>query len=155
VTKELHDRAKGLVAAARVEGISAADREWLDTHLQNCTACQEFASATEQAIRSLHLVSVRVDPQLVARTRRAVQLRARDLRGPQSQLIPLWMSCALSWVLGGLTFPLVWQGIEWIRRYVDLPSPVGFLLLIVWWALPTLAVAVYLSARGTQAAGGR
>lgn len=154
MTKDLHERAKGLVGADRVEGIPAADREWLDTHLQICTACQNFAGATERAIRSLHLVPVRVDPALVDRTRRAVQVRAHELRGQPSQLLPLWMSCALSWVLGGLTLPLVWQGIEWLRRYVDLPSPVGFLLLIVWWALPTLAVAVFLSARGTQSAGG-
>ena len=154
MTKDLHDRAKELAVASRVEGISASDRAWLDTHLQNCAACQEFSSATERAIRGLHLVPVQVDPALVDRTRRAVHRRASELRGRQSQLVPLWMLCALSWVVGGLTLPLVWEGIEWLRRYVDLPSPVGVLLLIVWWALPTLVVAVYLSARGTQTAGG-
>ncbi|MHB8653970.1 MAG: hypothetical protein ACYDA9_08840 [Terriglobia bacterium] len=152
MTKDLHDRAKGLAAAARVEGISAADREWLDAHLQSCAVCQEFSSATERAIRSLHLVTVKVDPALVDRTCRAVHRRASELRAPQSQLIPLWMSCALSWVLGGLTLPLVWQGIEWLRRYVDLPSPVGVVLLIVWWALPTLVVAAFVGAKGSQAA---
>lgn len=153
MTKDLHDRAKELVAADRVEGISAADREWLDSHLQSCAPCQEFSSATEGAIRSLHLVSVQVDPALVDRTRRAVHRRASEMRAPQSQLIPLWMSCALSWVLGGVTLPLVWQGIEWLRRYVDMPSPVGILLLIVWWALPTLGVAAFVGAKGSQAAG--
>jgi predicted anti-sigma-YlaC factor YlaD len=155
VTKDLHDRAKELDMAARAEGISTADRAWLDAHLQSCGACEEFSSATERAIRSLHLVPVHVDPALVDRTRRAVHRRASVLRGRQSQLIPLWMLCALSWVVGGLTLPLVWHGINWVGQYINLPSPVGFLLLIGWWALPTLVVAVYLSARGTQAAGGR
>lgn len=155
MTKDLHERAAELAAAARVEGISTADREWLDAHLQSCAACQEFSNATERAIRSLHLVSVQVDRALVDRTRRAVHRRASELRAPQSQLIPLWMSCALSWVLGGLTLPLVWQGIEWLRRYVDMPSPVGVLFLVVWWALPTLGVAAFLGANRSQGADER
>lgn len=150
MTQEIHRRAQGLIAAARVEGISPADREWLDAHLQSCSSCSEFANETEQAIRSLHLISVSVDPQLAARTRRAVHLRAKELQGQQSQLVPLWMSCALSWVLGGITLPLMWRGIEWVGQYLNLPSPVGILLLITWWALPTLAVAVLLGAKGSQ-----
>jgi hypothetical protein len=152
VTQELHERAQGLIAAARVEGISAADREWLDAHLQYCSSCSEYANATEHAIRSLHLISVRVDPALVARTKRAVHVRARQLDGQRSQLWPLWMSCAISWVLGGITLPLVWRGIEWVGHYVNLPSPVGIFLLVLWWALPTLGVAAYISTKGAKAA---
>jgi hypothetical protein len=152
VTQELHERAQGLIAAARVEGISSADREWLDAHLQNCVSCSECANETEQAIRSLHLISVQIDPALVARTKRAVHLRAREIHGRHSQLWPLWMSCALSWVLGGITLPLVWRGIEWMGQYVNLPSPVGIFLLALWWALPTLGVAALISTKGAKGA---
>jgi hypothetical protein len=151
MTQELHQRARGLIAAARVEGISAADRQWLDGHLQSCESCSECASATEQAIRSLQLASVQIDPALVARTQRAVHLRSNEIRAFHTQLVPLWMSCAISWVLGGITLPLVWRGIEWVGQYVDLPSPVGILLLVAWWALPTLGVAAFISAKGAKA----
>ncbi|HEV2351113.1 MAG TPA: hypothetical protein VG028_14825 [Terriglobia bacterium] len=152
MTQELHERAKGLIVASRVEGISPADREWLEGHRQSCSICSEWASATEQAIRSLQLVSVQVDPALVSRTKRAVHLRAYELRGHQAQWWPLWISCALSWVLGGITLPLVWRGFEWVEQYVNLPGPVGIFLVVLWWALPTLGVAALISARGVKAA---
>lgn len=150
MTADPHEKAKRLVATDHVEGIAAADREWLDEHLESCPSCSEFASATERAIRSVRVMSVRVDAELVARTRRAVRLRAAELRGQQAQWLPLWMSCAVSWVLGGLSMPLVWRGIVWIEQYVNLPNPVWILLLMLWWALPTLAMAAILGARRLQ-----
>jgi anti-sigma factor RsiW len=153
VTQEYHERAKGLVATARVEGISDNEREWLEHHLQGCPECAAFAGEMEHALRSLQQISVRVDPELVARTRRAVHLCAHEMSARQSQWFPLWVSCAISWVLGGITLPWVWRGIEWVGQYINLPSPVGILILIVWWALPTLAVAALVGPKGSQAAG--
>ena len=153
MTKDPHSRAQELIAAARVEGISPSDHEWLNAHLQDCSDCFKCATETEQAIRSLRQVQVQIDPALVARTKRAVHLRAREIQGRQSQLWPLWMSCAISWVLGGITLPLVWRSIEWVGQYMDLPSPIGYLILVIWWALPTLAVATFVSAKKSQAAG--
>jgi len=155
MSADAHEKAKRLIAARYVEGIGAADREWLDGHLETCSDCSEFARATERAIRSVRGVSVRVDPELVARTRQAVQLRASELRGRQAQWLPLWMSCAVSWVLGGLSMPLVWRGVVWIEQYVNLPSPVWILLLMLWWALPTLAMAAVLGARQLHASDER
>lgn len=155
MTREIHSRAQGLISAARVEGISPADRDWLDAHLQSCSSCLECANETEQAIRSLHQVSVQVDSALVARTKRAVRVRAHELEGRRSQLLPLWMLCAISWLLGGITLPLVWRGIDWVGQYIGLPTPVGIVLLIIWWALPTLAVAVFAGAIGSKAADER
>lgn len=153
MTQELHERAKGLIVTARVEGISPAEREWLEAHLQGCPNCAEYAGEMEHALRSLQQVSVRVDPALVARTRRAVHLRANELHGRQSQWFPLWMSCAISWVLGGITLPLVWRGIEWVGQYINLPSPIGIVILLIWWALPTLAVAAFVGAKRSPTAG--
>jgi hypothetical protein len=155
VTQEFHERAKGLIASARVEGISGNDREWLEQHLQSCVECAACAGEMENTLRSLRQISIQVNPELVARTRRAVHLRASELHAQKSQWIPLWMSCALSWVLGGLTLPLVWQAIKWVESYLSLPSPVGIFLLMLWWALPTLVVAAFLGTRKTWAAGRR
>lgn len=152
MTQELHERAKGLIATARVEGISESEHEWLAGHLQSCPNCADYAGELEHALRSLQQISVQVNPALVVRTRRAVHLRANELQGRQSQWFPLWMSCALSWVMGGLTLPLVWRGIEWIGQYINLPSPVGILILITWWALPTLVVAAVAGAKGKVSA---
>ncbi len=153
MTQELHERAKGLIATARVEAISPAEREWLEAHLQSCPNCATYAGEIEHALRSLRQASVQVNPELVARTRHAVHLRAHELHARRSQWFPLWMLCAISWVLGGITLPLVWRGIEWVGQYINLPSPIGIVILIIWWALPTLAVAAFVGAKGSQAAG--
>ena len=65
------------------------------------------------------------------------------------------MSCAVSWVLGGLTIPLLWREIVWIEQYVKLPTPVWILLLMLWWALPTLVMAAILGAKRFQASDER
>ena len=49
MTQELHDRAKGLAATARVEGISPTEREWLEAHLQSCPNCAAFAGEMERS----------------------------------------------------------------------------------------------------------
>jgi hypothetical protein len=149
--KDLHEKARQLIAAARVEGISPADRDWLDAHLQSCLSCSESAMATEQAIRSMRQFAVQVDPALIARTKRAVHLRSREIQGFHAQLVPLWTSCAISWVLGGVTLPWVWRGIEWVGHYLNLPSPIEVFLLVLWWALPTLGVAALMTTRGAKA----
>jgi hypothetical protein len=155
MTNDVHEKAKGLIAAAPVEGIANDDRAWLDAHLESCSHCAELATSTERVIRDLRSVTFRVNPELVDRARRGVHLRARELQVRRAQLLPLWMSCAVSWVLGGLTLPLVWRGIEWMGRYAEMPTPVWILLIFLWWALPALAVAAWLSARGSRAADGR
>jgi len=155
MTTGLHEKAKGLIAAAPVEGIAVADRAWLDAHLEGCEQCAALANSTEHAIRDLRSVAVHVNPELIDRTRRVVHLRVRELHVQQAQLLPLWMSCAISWVLGGLTLPLVWRGIEWMGRFVHLPAPIWILVLFLWWALPALAMAAWAGARGPRTTSGR
>ena len=43
MTADPHERAKRLIGVKQVERIVAADREWLDGHLETCAACSEFA----------------------------------------------------------------------------------------------------------------
>ena len=40
---EHHERAHELLAAAQVEGLSAADQAWLDSHLDGCADCRVYA----------------------------------------------------------------------------------------------------------------
>jgi anti-sigma factor RsiW len=147
--EDLHERATRLIAAKRVEGNSTNDQAWLAAHLEGCPACDEQAEAAERTIHALRQVTVQVNTELVDRTRRVVQLRAQEMRVRQAQLLPLWMSCALSWVLGGLTLPLLWRAVGWLEGYVKLPDAVWVLVLVLWWALPTLAAAAILIAKGS------
>ena len=151
MSEDDHERAEGLSLGNWVEGLSPTDHQWLNRHLESCARCSKFADSTEQALRRLRSVSVRVDPVLVRATRLRVQARALELHERRVQLTMLWISCALSWVLGGLSAPFVWRAFAWLGERSRIPAfawQVGFAL---WWALPAVAVAVVFVMRRTRA----
>ncbi len=117
---EIHERACRLIDAWQVEGISDAEREWLEAHLADCAACQARSSANERALQVLRSNSVIVDPALVSTTQARVRWRARELRENQARLRALWISCGLSWLLGTLTAPLLWEAIAWLGRRFEI-----------------------------------
>jgi hypothetical protein len=152
--EDVHQRAERLIVANRVEGLSASDQEWLNLHLEGCARCASHADSTEQALRSLRSASVRVGPGLIRATRLRVHARAVELRERRTQMTMLWVSCALSWVLGAFSAPFVWRAFAWLGEHYKIPAiawQVGFAL---WWALPAGAVAVVLVVRRAQAQGG-
>jgi hypothetical protein len=154
MNEELHARAEELIARQRVEGISEAERVWLEEHLGSCAPCAEAARATEQAIHSLRGLSVPVPRALASRTQFRVRLRAREMRarGPRWQWV--WAACGVSWVFGAATAPFVWRGLEWLGRRTGLPDVVWEMGFGVWWALPAAVVVVVLLLEKTGETGG-
>jgi hypothetical protein len=151
MNESIHERAGRLIAESWVEGISPADHEWLNGHLDECAPCAALAEATDRAVRSLRSVSVRVDPGLVNRTRLSVFLRACELRQRRVQMLPLWISCALSWVLGAVSAPYVWRGFEWVGRRVGVPDLMWQTAFVLWWTLPALAAVAIVTIKKPQA----
>ena len=133
MNEDVHKKAEGLIAAARVEGISPAEREWLDAHLASCARCAAFAESLSRAVNALRSVSVSPRPELVEATRLRVRLRARELREERFRMRALWISCALSWILGAASAPLLWRGFEWAGRRLDLPNLVWQAAFALWW----------------------
>lgn len=142
---EIHERARRLIDAWRVEGISAAEREWLDAHLAECTACQARASANERALQALRSTTVAVDPALVSTTQARVRWRARELHENQVRLRALWISCALSWILGVASAPLVWRAFQWVGVHASLPKMIWMAAFALWWLVPAGVVAALLA----------
>jgi len=143
MSKELHVRAEQLIAQERIEGISAADQQWLRRHLAECAHCAELAGTTEQAIRSLRGISVALPKTLASRTQFRVRLRAQQLRGePRWRMV--YTACGISWAFGAATAPYVWRGLEWLGHRMGLPNIVWELGFGLWWALPAAVVAVIL-----------
>jgi hypothetical protein len=143
MSQELHARAERLIAQERVEGICAADQQWLHQHLVDCASCAARASATEQAIRSLRALSVAIPPALASRTQFRVRLRAEQLRSePRWRMV--WAACGISWAFGAATAPYVWRGLEWVGHRLGVPNIIWELGFGLWWALPAAVVAVIL-----------
>ena len=140
---ENHERAQRLISASRVEGISPRDQAWLDAHVEACGRCAALARSTERALGSLRSLSVPIDASLVNRTRLKVYLRAQELHEEQHRTWALWISCALSWILGVASAPFVWRAFAWLGEQAGLPSLVWQIGFVMWWALPAgVAAAV-------------
>jgi anti-sigma factor RsiW len=142
MNRENHEHACHLIDALHVEGIAAAERRWLEAHLAECPACQARARASEKALQALRSNTVMITPGLVGTTQSRVRLRARELRENQVRMRALWISCALSWVLGVASAPLVWRAFQWVGLHAALPSIIWKTAFALWWLLPGGAVAV-------------
>ena len=145
MNSDVHERACHLIDAWRVEGISAFEHQWLDTHTAECTACQARAHANERALQLLRSNVVTVGRSLVSVTQVRVRLRARAMRENHARLRALWVSCGLSWVLGVASAPVVWRTFQWAGLHAALPKMIWETAFALWWLLPAGAAAVLLA----------
>jgi len=151
--KDLHQRAQQLFAQSLVEGISAADRAWLDEHLRECDDCAREIASTGQLLQALRIVPVAVPRDLAARTQMRVRLRVQEATKTTDGSALLWIITAASWFLGILSAPFVWRIFAWAGGRLNLPKPVLEFGFVLWWTVPALiAVGVVLHQRAASGA---
>lgn len=149
---EHHERARELLMAARVGSLIEADQTWLDSHLDGCADCRVYAETLEAAVAAVRAFQAAVDPALTEATRQRLRVRAHELREQEARMRALWVACGLSWVLGVLTAPLLWWGLEWIGQRLVLPKPVWVTAFLFSWIVPAAVVAALLAWRQSRAA---
>jgi anti-sigma factor RsiW len=137
---ESHESLRELIAKAHVEGLSAAERQRLEEHLENCPECAREAAGAAQALRSLRAVAIAVPASLAERTQMRVYLRAREIKERRQGWV-LWFGFAVSWVLGLASAPYVWHGFRWVGEHAGIPGLVWKAGFALWWALPALLAA--------------
>ena len=142
MNNELHARAQDLIAKERVEGISPAERIWLDAHLHDCSPCAQTAQETSAVLRALRSMAVPLPRGMVGRTQFRVHLRAQELREREPKRRLLWTICGMSWALGVASAPYVWQAFEWIGLRLGAPKIVWEIGFGLWWTIPALVAAV-------------
>ena len=155
MTNDSHARAETLIAKELVEGISAAEQEWLGQHLRECTTCSKNAGATQRALRSLRTLSVSLPRELAARTQFRLRLRAQELQAREPRWRLIWAMCGASWVAGAATAPYVWRGLEWIGHRTGTPDLVWKMGFGVWWALPAIVAGAILLMEGGERGAAR
>ena len=149
-----HARAQQLFAQSLVEGLSASDQSWLETHLRVCAACAQQAASTRELLSALRNVPVATPRDLATRTQMRVRLRAQEFAKASNNGMLLWIITAASWLLGVLSAPLVWRGFSWVGEQLNLPKTVLELGFVLWWAVPALvAVAAVLQQRASAQPG--
>jgi len=154
MTQDVHARARHLMDAARIEGISPAEQAWLHQHLEDCSDCSRAEAGTRRALEALRWMAVNADPGMVRATRLQVRMRAQELDEARSRSLLLWASGVLTTVVGMVTLPLLWSGFAWLGEQLRLPDGVWQITFVIAWFLPAMVIAVLLwqRQRGAQAA---
>ena len=151
MSHNLHQRAQQLFVQSLVEGIAAADRQWLESHLRECADCSQQTASTKELLNAFRRVPVAVPADLAARAQLRVRLRAQQPPDAPVSSALLWIITAASWLLGILSAPLVWRLFTWAGTSLNLPKLVLELGFVLWWAIPAfVAVAVVLYQRAVN-----
>jgi predicted anti-sigma-YlaC factor YlaD len=141
---DIHDRARDLVTASSVEGLTPAETAWLHDHLASCSDCRQYSDAMALSRQALHSLSFRVNPSLIAATQARVHMRARELRERDQRLIPVLISCVLALAVCAVSMPLLWQTFAWIGNVVHLPSLVWQTGFALTWFVPAVLATIIL-----------
>ena len=150
MSDSLHMRALQLVAKGRVEGLAQSERDWLNTHLQECEFCNERARQTDRALRALRTAAIPVPADLASRTQFRVRLRAMELHEREPKRRALWLACAISWIFGIASAPYVWRVFEWFGHVTGAPKLVLEIGFGLWWTIPALFAVVVMLLEGMQ-----
>ena len=131
-----HQRARWLIDKELIEGLAQDETRWLADHLATCQSCAHRSSATSAAVSVLKSVSVQVPRGLAASTSLRVREEATKLKAQRARNLALIAGCAVSWVAGIASAPLVWRLCEWVGTTLDLPKIVWELGFLSWWLVP-------------------
>src|ERR1700738_4518213 len=133
MSDNIHERAQQLISQERIEGIPASESTWLDTHLQECESCANFARKTSAALRSLQTIPIALPAGLAERTQFRVGLRAQQLRQHEPRRRALWIAAGISWAAGVASAPYVWRLFAWLRGHPGGPKTGGGKGVCVVW----------------------
>ena len=150
--EDTHEQALQLIDKMQVEGLTAEERGALEAHLESCAQCQKRARETELALRALRSAVPRFDVRLVLRTQMQAQVRAREIIENAARMRALWISCALSWVLGVVSAPLLWRGFEWIGHRWEISRAVWITGFALSWVAPAVVAAALIAWRQSRRA---
>jgi len=150
---DIHEQALQLIDKRQVEGLSAEERDWLEGHLESCPQCRKQALETERALRALRSAAPQFDATLALATQMRARVRARELSENAARMRALWVSCALSWILGVASAPLLWRAFEWTGHRLAISRVVWMTGFALSWLAPaaiTAALIAWRRARGSS-----
>ena len=147
---DVHERARQLIALGDFEGASATEKNWLQSHLQDCESCRDYADAAGQTIRSLRSVPLAASPRLVRATQSRVRFHAARLRETRARLWLMGMACLSVGLTATLTVPLLWRLFAWMGEQAGVSTLVWQAGFMFFFITPALVVSMLLLARGTH-----
>ena len=150
MTENVHERARELALAGRIEEIGATERRWLETHLDECAECAGFSLALGDAVNAVRIPQVAATTSLVWATQRRVRARAAELQAHETTMRPLWIAVAMVCAWATLTTPLVWAAFAWLGAALQLSRIEWRSMFVFAWMAPALAASLVLLGTGCR-----
>jgi len=141
MNSDLHNRAKEFIARRRIEGLSAADQRWLESHLLECPSCATENQRMNDALSAFRAMNIDLPRNLGSRTQLRVRMRAEELREHGSANRLIWAVAVVSWIFGLATAPFIWRGFAWLGGELHLPKLIWIAAVALWWLVPGLVAA--------------
>ena len=135
----VHERARRLALASRVEGVSEHDGLWLQGHLAQCESCAGFALRLGEGLQAVRLTDVRVDPWLLALTQRRLRARARAQQGDGWGLLA---ATALGFALASAAAFGLWLAVQGLGGIAGEAFAVRLSLAVALWFSPASVLAL-------------
>lgn len=143
--EDAHARAKTLIAASQMEGVSETDMAWLNAHLLECEPCTREQTAQQTAICALKSIPVATPVFLASRTKALVRSRVREMEEASQRLRLLVLSCVLTLATTLVTIPLAWKVFSWASGMGGVPHAITWSIALAWfWGVPGIVGAALL-----------
>lgn len=146
MTNHDHERAIDLIMRDGTEDVSSADLRWLESHLEICPSCAQYASDFNNTGHLLRATAITASSSLVAATQNRVRARALELQEQRSRTVLI----ALSFCIGGLTSALSawlwWRFDGWLAQHLGLSRTIVEPGVFVAWMLPAVVIAIIMLA---------
>ena len=148
MTENVHERARELAMASRIEDIVERDRLWLDAHFAECSECSAFSLSLDNAVGAVRIPAVTASSTLVRATQYRVRARAAELQAHEARMRPLWIAVAMVCAWATLTTPLVWAAFAWLGAAFQLSRLEWRSMFMFAWMAPALAASLVLLGSG-------
>jgi hypothetical protein len=136
-----HERAIELITRRGTEEVAPADLRWLNTHLESCGSCAQYAQDFDNTGRMLRATAITATPSLVASTQARVRARAMYLSEQRSRMVLIAISFCLGAMSSAVSAWLWWRFGAWVAERFGWSQTIvqpGIMLALV---LPAIVIA--------------
>jgi hypothetical protein len=139
---ENHEKARFLLDRSLVEGISPADRHWLDAHVGQCAECGRYSDLSARTVGALDWFAIELDPAAALRVENVIRSRAEGMRSAEAHAKKLWIGTAVAIFLTFTGSAVTWHASAGLASQWNLSSRVWQIVFATFWLLPSLLLAL-------------
>lgn len=141
MTDHNHDRALELIMRRGTEELAVGDKTWLESHLDTCADCTEYAEAFASAAKLMRTTTVMATATLVTSTQTRLRARAHQLEEQRARMVLLAMSFCLGAVSSAVSAWLWWRFGSWVAERLGMSQAIVQPGIMFFLLLPAVVIA--------------